>query len=154
MAKFRGGKKTDGRVCSDCGGDLSEFHEGREVRHCAGISYAFGARKWGEPHHCFVLHARCWCCHEPLGCLLCSGIAQELLCENKKAHGDRGAVWATKKALLEHGPLIRQRDGRAQTLLDYPPHWAQEYEPMEVTSEAAAKILNELIAKIGKPIPT
>lgn len=138
-----------GRTCVDCGGDLSEFREGMEVRHCAGISYAFGARKWGEPHHCIELHPRCWLCHEPLGCRLCSGIAGELLCENLKAHNGLGAVWGTKAAFLEHGPLIRQRHGRRQTLEDYPRQWAMEYEPLETTGKISAAYLNELTKAIG-----
>jgi hypothetical protein len=143
MAKFTKGKGTprDGRICIDCGRDLSQFREGSDVRHCAGISYAFGARKWGEPHHCIVLHQRCWLCHEPLGCLLCSGIEAELLCENIRHHGDLGAVWGTKAAFLEHGPLPqqpKQNKARPQAVADYPPEWTRWYTPIEADPIAVA----------------
>ena len=154
MARFTTIPKKGQRAaveCQDCGGDLSEWPKNVEVRHCNGVSFAFGTRRRGEPHHAQILYNRCWLCHMPLGCRNCSGIEKELLCENAKAHGDLGAVWATKAAFLEHGPFMLQpmrNKARAQKPEDYPADWARLYKP---TMQSATPI-SDLINSIGKEI--
>lgn len=122
------------------------------VYHCMGSLYVFGAKSKGEPHHYNTTFGGCWKCGRAIGCRLCVGIEQEVLCENIREHGGLGSVWATKRALLEHGPLIRQPNGPRQTLADYPSDWAQEYEPLEV-SDTAVEHLNRLLKSIGTEKP-
>lgn len=119
------------------------------VYHCEGALHVFRSRFRNEPHHYRSTWGACWKCGRAIGCLLCSGTEEQVLCENWREHGDLGAVWATKKGFLKNGPLVRQREhGRLQGLIDYPPAWAIEYEPLEVTSEQARQILDRLIAKL------
>lgn len=129
-------------ICAECGVDAGKMDVDQRgpgvwvgdvgVFHCDGKSRVFGAKYRGEVHHFPFGWGDCWKCGQTLGCQICTGIEQELLCENFAAHGGLGAVWATKRAFLEHGPLIRQRHGRRQALEDYPREWAMEYEPLEV----------------------
>lgn len=165
-SRGRSGAKGDNSgkyICSDCGVDAGKMDPDdhspgvwtgdREVHHCEGTPWVLRSRYRGEPHHYISLHLDCWKCGAPMGCLICAGVGFELLCENVAAHKGLGAVWANKRAFLEHGPIIRQRRGRTQILTDYPPSWAIEYEPLEVKGNPAANFLNELIGTIGKPMP-
>lgn len=148
-------------VCLECNVDAGKIEPGEKspgvwrgnatVYHCEAKTHVFGARYWGEAHHYNSIHGNCWKCGRSLGCGLCCGIEKEVLCQNFREHGGLGAVWGTKRAFLEHGPMVLQRHGPRQTLADYPREWAQEYEPLEVP-ENARGFLSELIAKLTKKV--
>jgi hypothetical protein len=73
----------------------------------AGKATAQLARSWGN----------CWNCGLPLGCSICTTSTEaEILCT-------RCALWGTKAAFLQHGPLERGKPLEA-----YPVEWRREYE--------------------------
>lgn len=129
-------RKT-GAICQDCGKNLSDQPYKWAVNmvpyHCTGSRWAFGSQFDRDGHHCpEPKHLPCWKCRADMGCLQCSGIVQELLCENIAEHDGMGAVWATKQAFIEHGPMIQQpskNKARAQTVEDYPAQWRRDYSP-------------------------
>lgn len=94
---------------------------------CEGSRVAFGRHDLGA-HTTKKPWPACWKCHAPLGCPKCTAShAQELLCEFC-------IVWATKEALLRHGPIantpamIRLRGNRvAPPLTAYPTDWQIAY---------------------------
>lgn len=120
------------------------------VYHCEGAPNVFRSKLRRESHHYNSAYGGCWKCGRGIGCFRCCGSEEQILCENWREHGDLGSVWATKKAFLANGPLVRQRDhGRRQLLTDYPPDWATLYEPMEVSGEAARAFLDRLVRKLA-----
>jgi hypothetical protein len=138
-ARQEKGESLSGRfTCATCGEDPSVLKPGEHspgiwrggvsVFHCADVSAAAGNRCAGESHHFTSLHPDCWKCGAKLGCMLCSGVASELLCTNR--HDGAGAAWATLSALLEHGPLA------GQALEQYPADWQRKYRETYPDSDA------------------
>lgn len=67
---------------------------------CPGRSRAFGAHRRGDPHPARHRHLPCRTCGADMGCRLCSGPENELLCLNCKD-------WAHDLGLLQHGHVLR-----------------------------------------------